>query len=97
MNPLNIILKFFNSQSLLTVALMFSGFMFSGYSAQSFQNSREEVQIETQFEATSGPEYQTFSFCGFPVDYQFVYSDIFAGYGIHQLHVFNSMLSSFLT
>ncbi len=97
MNTLNLKSKFFRTQWILNVALMYSVFLFSGYGSSNFQNAREVAQIESKFDAKAQPEVHTIYFCSLASEIQNICSDILSGYGMLQLHGFNSRLSSFLT
>lgn len=97
MIALNLKSKFFITQWILTVALMFSVFLFSGYGSSNFQNARELTQIESKFDAKPRPEFRTISFWSIASEIQIICSDILSGYGMFQLRGFNSLLTSFLT
>jgi hypothetical protein len=96
MIKLNNKFKVFNSQCVVTIAMMVSVFLFSGFRSDNFQNSRQDVQIESTFDTPSNSEFQSFSFADINSGNSAFSLNIRSVYSLLQLIDFNSRLRSFI-
>lgn len=83
-------------RGLITITLFVNVFLFSGFRSGTFQNVRQDVQIESQFDSQSKSEFQTFSFTGINSGNSVFILNIISAYSLFQLIDFNSRISSFI-